>query len=322
MSLDPVLLNTLAAVVAEESFEDAAVALRISPSAVSQRIKALEGQVGQVLVVRRKPCVPTEAGRVLIKLGQQTRLLEADAWAAVRGPGVDGDEGSLTVPLVVNGDSMSSWFMPALAQVQHSMSVVFDLQSEDQDHSANLLRVGVVMAAVTSDPEAVQGCRVVPLGAMRYLPMASPAFVERHLEGDALARRIAVAPLVDFNRKDALQRSYLRRVTRKDCTPPVHHVPSTWAYGEAVRLGLGWGMIPELLAGDDEESGRLVRIGTGHVDVPLYWQHWRLESAVLTALTEAVDRAAAGALRRPRRGGSMVSTAPRGPVVGPTTGCQ
>lgn len=301
MSLDPAQLDTLAAVVAEESFEGAAVALQVTPSAVSQRIKALERQVGQVLVVRSKPCTPTDAGRVLIKLGRQTRLLEADAWAAVRGGEMAGDQAPLTVPLVVNGDSMSSWFMPALAAVQDTMAVVFDLESEDQDHSADLLRQGVVMGAVTSDPEAVQGCRVVPLGAMRYLPMASPAFVERHLEGDAFTRRIAVAPVVDFNRKDALQRQYLRRVTRRDCTPPVHHVPSTWAFGEAVRLGLGWGLIPELLAGEDEASGRLVRIGTGHVDVGLYWQHWRLESAVLTALTEAVVAAAAGSLRRPRR---------------------
>lgn len=49
-------LAALAAVIECGSFDAAADRLHVTPSAVSQRIKALESRVGQVLVVRDKPC--------------------------------------------------------------------------------------------------------------------------------------------------------------------------------------------------------------------------------------------------------------------------
>ena len=55
-------LRALAAVVDEGSFDAAASALHLTPSAVSQRIKALEQSAGRVLVRRTKPTEATEAG--------------------------------------------------------------------------------------------------------------------------------------------------------------------------------------------------------------------------------------------------------------------
>ena len=61
-------LSALAAVVHEGSFDAAAQRLHVTPSAVSQRIKALEQQVGRVLVLRTRPCRPTDDGEVLVRL--------------------------------------------------------------------------------------------------------------------------------------------------------------------------------------------------------------------------------------------------------------
>ena len=55
--------------------------------------------------------------------------------------------------------------------------VLFDIRIEDQDHSARLLREGVVMGAVTTERTPVPGCRVHKLGVMRYLAVASPAYI-------------------------------------------------------------------------------------------------------------------------------------------------
>jgi len=87
-------------------------------------------------------------------------------------------------------------------------------------------------------------------------------------------------------------------VAGRPLDPPVHYVPSVPALSEAVRLGLGWSLVPEQIAQADLAAGRCVDLAPGrYLDVPLYWQHWRLESDVLNALTAAVRAVAAEALR-------------------------
>ena len=175
MVLDSGQLATLRAVVNEGSFEAAARVLHITPSAISQRIKALEQAAGQVLVRRVKPCQPTEAGRSLFRLASQVSLLEREALDAARGP-LAGQRLRTRIAVVVNADSLATWFLGALAQLPNDLAYCFDLHQDDQDHTADLLRDGSVMAAVTAQRVAVQGCRVHRLGAMRYLAVASPSY--------------------------------------------------------------------------------------------------------------------------------------------------
>jgi LysR family transcriptional regulator (chromosome initiation inhibitor) len=291
MQIDSAQLATLAAVVDEGSFDAAAKSLQVTPSAVSQRIKALENHTGQVLVLRTRPSRPTAAGEALLRLARQVSLLETETLAAVRGVA----EG-LLLPIAVNADSLNSWFLPALLAM--GRDTYFDLRQEDQDHSAELLRAGTVLAAVTADPVAVQGCRVQPLGRMRYLSVATPEFAERWLADRPLPEALSVAPMMVFNRKDALQHRLLRKVTRRRLDPPTHAIPSPGPFARAIRLGLGWGMVEEDAVEDELAAGRLVEVAPGrYVDVPLYWQHWKLSSTVLDALTEAVRSAAATGLR-------------------------
>jgi len=291
MLIDSAQLATLAAVVDEGSFDAAAKSLQVTPSAVSQRIKALENHTGQVLVLRTRPSRPTAAGEALLRLARQVSLLETETLAAVRGVA----EG-LLLPIAVNADSLNSWFLPALLAM--GRDTYFDLRQEDQDHSAELLRAGTVLAAVTADPVAVQGCRVQPLGRMRYLSVATPEFAERWLADRPLPEALSVAPMMVFNRKDALQHRLLRKVTRRRLDPPTHAIPSPGPFARAIRLGLGWGMVEEDAVEDELAAGRLVEVAPGrYVDVPLYWQHWKLSSTVLDALTEAVRSAAATGLR-------------------------
>ena len=69
--------------------------------------------------------------------------------------------------------------------------------------------------------------------------------------------------------------------------------PSTADFCAAVRLGLGWGMLPEPQARPGLADGSLVRLSDDVIDIPLYWQRWRLDSPRLAALTAAVRQAAA-----------------------------
>jgi LysR family transcriptional regulator, chromosome initiation inhibitor len=295
MKIDSAQLVTFEAVVAEGSFDAAARRLHVTPSAVSQRIKGLEQQLGQVLVRRARPVRPTEAGQALVRLAGQVALLESEALAELRGGSV---RPQLRMPIAVNADSLASWFLPALAALDVEQQVLFDVHQEDEEYSAALLRDGSVMAAVTADPMPVQGCAAQRLGSLRYLAMAAPAYVERWFPDGPTPDALAQAPVVVFNRKDALQHQLLRRLSRRKLSPPAHYIPSSTAHADGVRLGLGWGMVPEQDARPDSDAGRLVDIAPGkHLDVALYWQHWKLDSPVLRSLTETVHAAAAASLR-------------------------
>ena len=273
-------LRALQAVADTGSFEAAADALTVTPSAISQRIKALETRIGRSVLIRARPCRPTESGVVLLQLARRMLLLEAEALAALGQP----DDRPATVTIVVNSDSLATWALPALARVAQSQGALLDVRREDQARSTALLRDGTALAAVTSVAEVVPGCRVRRLGAMRYFPMATPEVVARWFSDGVTQEALAAAPVVIFDRADDLQDSWLAARGGGRLNPPRHYVPESTSYAAAVRLGLGWGLVPEEQRTDD-----LVELIPGEVvEVPLFWQQWKLASPVLDAMAEAL----------------------------------
>jgi LysR family transcriptional regulator (chromosome initiation inhibitor) len=294
------LLETLAVVMEAGTFDAAAQRLNVTPSAVSQRVKVLEQQLGRVLVVRSKPVRPTESGEALVRLARQLSLLEHDAATALRLEGDAPDDGRVaftSIPIAVNADSLATWILPALARVATERDIVVDLHREDQERTAGLLVAGTVMAAVTSRSHPIPGCTVTALGAMSYRPVATPAFSARWFAGGVDAAALAVAPVVDFDRTDELQSRYLRAASVRPLSPPRHFVPASTEFAQAILLGMGWGMLPGAQADAAVASGALLDLDpSGAVEVPLYWQQWNLRSPALDAVAEAVTAEARSAL--------------------------
>ena len=313
MNLDREQLATLRAVVDAGTFDAAARELNVTPSAVSQRIKALEQQLGRVLLVRSKPIRATESGELVMRLARQLEQLEHETLATL---GVESSALTpVSVPLAVNADSLGTWILPALAELGHAENVRFELHREGEDDTVALLEAGTVVAAVTSVARAIPGCVVRPLGVMTYRPMASPEFVARWFPHGMTLAELAVAPMVNFDRADHMQHSYLReRALREPAVsaepdgagdrpvdapgggplrPPSHYVPSTADFARAIELGLGWGMLPPLQVGERVASGALVELDqAGSLGIPLYWQQWRLASGLLTRVADAIEAAA------------------------------
>ncbi|WP_314507689.1 LysR family transcriptional regulator ArgP [uncultured Microbacterium sp.] len=286
MRIPPELADTLAVVVDEGTLDAAARRLHITPSAVSQRIKTLEQQLGRVLLVRSKPARLTEAGTAVVRMARQMALLEHDALAQLGG---DGEEGARTpVPLAVNADSLATWFLEPLARLSQRHPVVFELHRDDQDFTAALLESGTVMGAVTSRATAVAGCRVSGLGAMRYEAVATPAFVERWLPGPGSLTELGSAPLVDFDRRDDLQTRWLAVCGIDGARVGRHFVPASNDFAAAVRHGLGWGLLPRFQSQEALDAGTLVLLGGPPIDVPLYWQQWNLRSPLLDAIADEI----------------------------------
>ena len=238
------LAETVAAVVDEGTLDAAARRLHITPSAVSQRIKALEEQLGRVVLVRSKPARLDRGGgrgraawRARSRCSSTTRSPSSARTARRRT--------RTTVPLAVNADSLATWFLEPLARLSERHPVVFELHRDDQDFTAGLLESGTVMGAVTSRSTPVAGCRVSALGAMRYEAVATPAFVARWLpDGATRGPRSRRRPLVDFDRRDDLQTQWLRACGIDESLPARHYVPASNDFATAVRLGLGWALLP------------------------------------------------------------------------------
>lgn len=295
MRFDPVHLETLVAIAEEGTFDAAAQRLRVTPSAVSQRVRALENAAGTVLVRRTTPAGVTAAGEPLLRLGRQLRLLAAEAAIEVAEEGGSAGAEVVDLRVAVNADSLLTWFSPVLGAVAGRPATALRLVIEDQAYSHDLLRRGDVLAAVTDSPEPVQGCSVEPLGALRYVAVAAPGLLDRHRHGRRLDR--GALPMVVFNERDHLQDRALAPLGLGRPTV-VHRVPSAADFLTALVAGLGWGMCPVLaLRGGPGADLERLR-GVPAIDVDLYWQRWRIVSAALDALSDDV-RSAARALRRP-----------------------
>lgn len=286
-------LEALRAAVEHGTFDGAARSLHVTPSAISQRIKALENVVGRVIVTRTKPVLPTAAGNALLRLARQIATITGEAVHEIgSAPG-----GQMTVPLAVNADSLATWLLPTLATV--TPPVLFDIHCDSEDATVELLRQGTVMAAVTGRAAAIGGCSVERLGDMRYLPVATPAFITRWFSHGVTPRALAEAPVVTFDRLDELHRQFLRQRTRQYLNPPTHHIPSSTEFVRAVRLGLGWGVVPELQVRQDITRNDLATLDPRMtIDVPLYWQQWRIPSQALTVIGTAIRTGTLTTLRR------------------------
>ena len=288
IDIHPDQARTLAAIVAHGSFEAAAGHLLVTASAVSQRVRALEVAVGRPVLKRTRPVELTASGHAVVRFARQLDMLSADLAEELQ-PGAR--PASVRLTLVINSDSLHTWAMPGLASV--AGKVQLEILREDQDYSLELLRSGAAAAAITTTAKAAPGCSSRRLGVMRYLPVCTPDFAARWFPGGATADTLAVAPVIIYDRKDDLQDRYLRGVSRKTLQPPRHFVPAAHEFGEAIRWGMGWGLLPEIEVSDELKRRTMVSLDpAAHVDVPLHWQQWRYGSAALEEVAAAVLAAA------------------------------
>jgi len=299
--LDYASLSALAAVIREGSFERAARALHVTPSAVSQRVRLLEERVGCALVIRDQPCRATDTGRRLCRHVDRVQLLEQDLQGSLPALAQTAlGMARATLPVAVNADSLATWLAPALAVFAAAHPVLMDVAVDDQDHTAEWLRSGAVLAAVSAMARPASGCNSRPLGAMRYLAAASPAFLQRYFSHGVGAASLVLAPSLVFNAKDELQARWVRRLCHRHVELPRHALPSPHAFVTAALAGMGWGLHPQALIQPHLDTGALVELlPETPLDVALHWHTARAASSLLDGLSGAVLAAARAALLPP-----------------------
>ena len=300
-TFDPDALECLAAIVEEGGFERAARRLSITQSAVSQRLRALEAQVGTVLIVRSRPLKATSAGQLLLKHTKMLRLLRADLERDLKElapSSLRGAREEERISIAINADSVATWALQALTGLAQQ-GLPMEIITDDQDFTHEWLRQGQVLGCVTTLKQALRGCKVVALGAMEYVAVATPALARERLGTQGLtAHNFREIPFVAFNRKDDMQSEFvgkafgLKRVMLNQL-----FVPSSEGQLRAVQAGWGVSVVPRLLAQGLIDQGLLVNLAPDWIlPIPLYWHCWNLESEVLDALTAALTGSAALAL--------------------------
>jgi LysR family transcriptional regulator (chromosome initiation inhibitor) len=298
-TFDADAVECLAAIVEEGGFERAAVRLSITQSAVSQRLRALEAQVGTVLLVRTRPVKPTAAGRLMIKHAMQMRLLRADLESDLQEltPGSGDTREEDRISIAINADSIATWALPALDPLVQA-GLPLEIITDDQDFTHEWLREGQVLGCVTTLKQALRGCKVLPLGAMHYVAVASPAYALENCPKGLTPHNFRQIPFIAFNRKDDLQAEFvgracgLRRVTLSQ-----RFVPSSEGQVRAALAGWGASVLPEMRVRSLLKSGDLVNLApTTTLPVELYWHCWNLDSAVIDRMTMALSLGASQAL--------------------------
>ena len=310
-TFDPDALECLAAIVEEGGFERAAQRLSITQSAVSQRLRALESQVGTVLIVRSRPLKPTSAGQLLLKHTKMLRLLRADLERDLKElapSSLGGAREEERISIAINADSIATWALPALTELAQQ-GLPMEIIHDDQNCTHEWLREGQVLGCVTTVRQALRGCRVEPLGAMQYIAVATPEFARLRLAAppDAMGQTSAAkltqhnfrdVPFIAFNRKDEIPGEFvgkafgLKRVTLNQL-----FVPSSQGMVGAVLAGWGVSVVPRLMVDALIEQGQLVNVAPAYtLPIQLYWHCWNLASDVLDALSAALRQSAATSL--------------------------
>jgi LysR family transcriptional regulator, chromosome initiation inhibitor len=289
--LDYKLIEALAAVIQESGFERAARALNITQSAVSQRIKLLEEQVGQILLARTTPPQTTPPGKRLLKHYLQVKHLEQDLQETLS---PSADSAFTTVAVGINADSLATWFLEAVAPLLNEERVVLDVRTDDQDQTHRMLKNGEVVGCISTQAQALQGCRSVHLGRMSYGLFATPAFAKRWFPQGVTPAAVVQTPALIFNRKDRLHTKLFQQAFKEVPSPiPTHYIPSSEKFADFIAMGLGYGMLPPQQSGPFLGTGQLLDLLPEHkVQVDLYWQCWKLKSVLLEKLTRQLIQGA------------------------------
>jgi len=243
--------------------------------------------LGQVLVLRERPCKVTNAGQTLLNYLQHQRLLQQQLIQQLNG---QNKAEFSSIHIAVNADSLATWLFPCLNTTLLAEKITLNLQVAVQSETHKLLEQGQVNACISSESEAMPGCKAHFIGQMHYRMVATPAFVHSWFKQGIHRESLRKAPAVIYNDQDHLHSHLLLAQfgLNQQCFP-FHYIPSSTAFADAIFSGLGYGLVPDYQIADRIQNGTLIEIlPECSCDVPLYWHHWKQQSPALEHLTKVI----------------------------------
>lgn len=268
------------------SFELAATQLNISASAVTLRVQNLENSLGQILLIRDRPCVLTASGELLFNYLQHQQRLEQNVIQSMTGK--SSISGFTTIKIGINDDSLNTWFLDAIQNFVIEQQILIHFKIDDQSRTHQLLEQGSVQACISALQIPFKGCQAIPLMRMNYKMVATEAFIKKWFAHGLERESFKKAPAAIYNQNDRLHHSCLE--THFGVTEnmyPKHFIPSSYAFAQMIFLGMAYGLLPEHQIENRIQAGELIELHEKlQVDVELYWHHWKIQSPALQQMTE------------------------------------
>ena len=173
-----------------------------------------------------------------------------------------------------------------------------EVRTAEAEAALALVREGAVygcVAAMTPGQDNASGTSMTPLGTLRYMCVATPAFAA-HWFGDGFsAEAVKLAPAVVSERK--LLGRFLQQELDYSGPYPRHTLPMP---DSCIADGVAYGLVPELLAVAPVAAGSLVDLTPGRtLDVMLAWHAWNIDTPFTRTLSEHVVATARKFLLQP-----------------------
>jgi LysR family transcriptional regulator, glycine cleavage system transcriptional activator len=236
------------------SMKLAAEELCVTPSAVSQLLRSLEGELGVSLFRRdHRALALTEPGQALLAPVRNAFRLITDASDKVRG---DPDGGALTVS--VTAFFAESWLIPRLGEF-HALHPDIDLRIIATTALANLM-TGEANAAIRHGLGAYRGMSSDLLMAPPVVPVAAPELVAR-LGMPSNAAALVAWPKIH----DADRGAWAMWFTSQQIPDPGSTRGTSFddpgLLRAAILAGQGVGLLPTSLVAPYVADGRLAAVG-------------------------------------------------------------
>ncbi len=285
--LDYKLLQALATVIDEQSFERAANVLFITQSAVSQRIKQLEQNIAQPVLIRTQPLKATDIGKKLIGHYYQVVQLEAELLPEIFN---DSPQKPLTIHLATNADSLATWLIPALAPTIKTNLIELNLLIADEQHTIEKLKDGEAFGAISLQASPLKGCQAEKLGDLHYILVASPDFKDTYFKEGINATTLTRAPGVAFDHRDNMHVRFIEdHYGLKEGDYPLHAVRSSEAFITLAKYGAAYCLVAELQIKDELASGALINLLPDYKLIEtLYWHHWTMLRGVHKKVSDTI----------------------------------
>lgn len=284
------------AVVETGSFDQAGKKLCITPSAVTLRLQALEKELGQLLIIRGKPCNLTTSGQQVFEYLQKNRRLEQNLLHNLMGKS---QSDFFKIIIASNADSLATWLLPTIKDVLIKEKILLEIMVDDQSHTYSLLEKGIVNACISIESKPMKGCTAEYLGVMRYKMIATKSFKKKWFPEGITREALRLAPAVIFNQKDLLHFDLLvKEFGLPKGSYPFHLIPSSESFVTAIKLGIGYGMVPEFQLNIHHNQNELIDLFPEvERKVFLYWHHWSHQPNALKNLTNHIIRHSKEVLR-------------------------
>ena len=260
MSLLSQNLQAFIAIIKNSTVHGAAFELKLTQTAVTQRIRALERELSTTLFLRsRKGMKLTQEGEALLRYCRGALDLEGEAMSMIAGSGIDkpvfidisGPTSVMTARTVDHcADLYSAW-----PQLQLNFIIT------DREDRIQAVRSGKATFAIVSPEIVPNEMDSKMLRPDKYVLVASKSWKGRRLQ-DILSKE----RLIDFYASDMTSINYLKKFNLlSDLKSTRLFVNNNEAIIKLFCRGIGFGALTQEIAKPYLESGKLIALNSGAI---------------------------------------------------------